>query len=388
MADPLASVSTGQPIAIRAEAWNAIVASARAHQQGRRVQPGKGAPLPGAVVVDVLNDSGADIREYKPLAVTGAGGYDLGNDTAAQDWERRPLFTGGVPAAATDFVVITLDAIPDGGIGRAVISGPALCDIDSASGAAWAKPQAGDSSALLGTATAGTVRVLSVPASGGSQRRCAVYLHERPGQVELCSVTPSVRKFVVGVDFVTPKVRYRDRTIDANGCETWGEPYCEDGLTCDPAEDVEYYCIDGVCWAYYDGIVPDAYDAGPFATPELCDAGCPLVALELTGCCTGQSYTVLYLTLSSGPVVTLTSDGTNFVGSQALTGCTVSFTFDPTNCTLTYTAPGAPSVGSTCSGGCVATCGPPFSMGTFRVQSALLTGSACSFGNLTGVVSE
>lgn len=173
-------VNVGQPLTgIRAESWNAMLASAEAFAQGRPDQAGGGQPLPGAVVVMALNSTGADLREHKPAKVTAAGGYDLEDDFAAQHWKRRPVFTLGVPSTTTDFVVVTLDAIPNGKNGRVVISGPALCDVDSASGATYAAPQAGDTAALLG-GTTGTVRVLNVPSAGGSQRRCAVYLHEQP----------------------------------------------------------------------------------------------------------------------------------------------------------------------------------------------------------------
>lgn len=179
MPDPLARVSPGSPLAISSVAWNTLTDMARDWKQGRPVGgvPAGGNRL-GTVEALALNSTGAALREYKPAAVTAAGGYDLSEDFPAADWSRRPLLTLGAPASDTDYVVVTLEAIPAGAIGRVAVSGVCLCDVDSADGATFAAPQVGDTSALLG-GTSGTVRVLHVPSAGGSQKRCAVYLHEK-----------------------------------------------------------------------------------------------------------------------------------------------------------------------------------------------------------------
>jgi hypothetical protein len=69
----------------------------------------------------------------------------------------------------------------------------------------------------------------------------------------------------------------------------------------------------------------------------------------------------------------------------SLAGCDLTFTFYE-GCSLDYNN-GLLSVGATCAGGCVTTCEPTFSVGTFRIQSGVI-GAPCSFGNITGVVSE
>lgn len=280
MPDPLASVSRGDLLRITAETWNAVVAGTR-RAFGRPDQKAAGGTW-GTVEALAINSTGADLREYKPCTVTAAGGYGLDDDFAAQDWNRRPLLTLGVPAAATDWVVVTLEAIPSGGVGRVAVSGVCLVDIASASSGStrWAKATAGSTASLTASATDGTVRVLHVP-STGTPKRCAVYLHERPGPGEVCEITPEVRRHLIGVYTVKSGSnvtdvyqRFEDVTTDANGCETRGDPYCVVApSSCDTDRDPDYYCIDGVCWAYYDGLVPGA-GSGPYDTPEECTTGC------------------------------------------------------------------------------------------------------------------
>lgn len=354
MPDPLASVSRGDPLRITAETWNAVVAGTR-RAFGRPDQKAAGGTW-GTVEALALNSTGADLREYKPATVTAGGGYGLDDDFAAQDWNRRPLLTLGVPAAATDWVVVTLEAIPAGSVGRVAVSGVCLVDIASASSGStrWAKATAGSTASLTASATDGTVRVLHVP-STGTPKRCAVYLHERPGPGEQCEITPEVRRHLIGVYTVKSGSnvtdvyqRFEDVTTDENGCVTRGEPYCVVApSSCGTgAREVDYYCVDGVCWAYYDGLVPGIYDAGPFATPELCDADCPFppAGEGEFGCCPGESAATLTATLSGGHgTMTLTWDGSAYwQGSKALScGETLHLRYVAASCVLEYSCNGS-----------------------------------------------
>ena len=130
-------------------------------------------------------------------------------------------------------------------------------------------------------------------------------------------------------------VRYRHVTVDANGCVSISAPMCETAATaaCSTSDTPEYYCIDGVCWKYYDGIVPGAYDAGPFSTPELCDADCPFppAGEGVLDCCPYESHGTLTATISGGHgTMTLTWDGSQYwQGSKALScGETLHFRYD------------------------------------------------------------
>jgi hypothetical protein len=129
--------------------------------------------------------------------------------------------------------------------------------------------------------------------------------------------------------------RYRTVTVDANGCVSISAPTCETAATesCSTVEDTNYYCISGVCWKYYDGIVPGSYDAGPFSTPELCDADCPFppAGEGVLDCCPTESHGTLTATISGGHgTMTLTWDGSQYwQGSKALScGEMLHFRYD------------------------------------------------------------
>lgn len=122
-----------------------------------------------------------------------------------------------------------------------------------------------------------------------------------------CPITPSVRRELIGVYQVKSGAnvtdvyqRFQDVTTDANGCVTRGTPYCviapsDCGTTRNPA----YYCINDVCWEYYDGLVPSVYDAGPFESASACSAGCP-AASGIPSCCPSMSSPMGFATLSGG----------------------------------------------------------------------------------------
>lgn len=175
--DPLATVVRGQVQAVRAETWNGMLAAARARRTPERpaaATPGR--QIFGAVECLALNSTGADLREYTPAGVTAAGGYDLGEEFPAQDWSRRPLLTVSVPTAETDAVAVTLEAIPDGAIGRVAILGLCLCDVDVSAGELYARPTAGSTASLTGSGSGGPIRILDVPAGSAAVRRCAVLI--------------------------------------------------------------------------------------------------------------------------------------------------------------------------------------------------------------------
>lgn len=199
-----------------------------------------------------------------------------------------------------------------------------------------------------------------------------------------CSPLPQMYKRVVGVDFAGEKYRYRVVSVDANGCETVSGPYCADGETCSEDEDLVYYCIDGVCWAVYDGVVPPTYDAGPFASPELCSAGCPPEpgGTMVGGCCVGDVLNAtLHLALSGGNgTVNLVWNSTVWVSASTVLPCGVTVIFQfTTSCTLTWSTDGGETFVGSPAG--VKDCGPPFSWAV----TGIALGGGC--GTLTGTLS-
>lgn len=123
-------VNAGQPIEIQAKTWNAFVDAAVAHRQGGRVnavfesddeQP--------ANTIAISNDTGADLE---PFQVVGLDGVVITPTDGQATFERRVLMSGITPAIAdhrTAFA-ITTQAIPAGAIGRAVVTGCTVVQID------------------------------------------------------------------------------------------------------------------------------------------------------------------------------------------------------------------------------------------------------------------
>lgn len=177
MPDALSPVVIGQRIESRADTWNLILDAARAHRQGGcRGQSSGYLSYGGVVEALALNSTGANLAAYKPATVTAAGGIDVTGD-GGPPWQQAPLLTLGVPAAATDFVVVTLDAIPDGAIGRVAVAGACLCDVHvNSSGHAFANPTT--NTTALESAATGQIRVLH-KGTGSSTRRCAAYLGDQ-----------------------------------------------------------------------------------------------------------------------------------------------------------------------------------------------------------------
>jgi hypothetical protein len=174
-------VAPGDRLNIRAATWNALGDLLRKDKQGQPKDSRRESLRWGGVVEAMaLNSTGADIREYKPATVTDAGGYELPTNDSA--WQRKPLLTIDVPGATTDFVVVTLEAIPSGQIGRVAVAGVVLCDVDTSAGSDYGTPAVGDTDRLTG-GTSGPIRILHVPASVGSTKRCVVSLSDQTASV-------------------------------------------------------------------------------------------------------------------------------------------------------------------------------------------------------------
>jgi hypothetical protein len=125
----LTKVSPGQPLRLSADAFNAFVDAAAAHQAGRlgQTSPGGNTTAPSGGVILVRNDSGADRERFAVL------GLDTplilpGDNLAA--FQERVAFRCVVPTvdAHARRIAVLQEPIPVGGIGRALVHGvtPAL----------------------------------------------------------------------------------------------------------------------------------------------------------------------------------------------------------------------------------------------------------------------
>lgn len=405
MPDPLAPLSPGDPLPTSSRTWNAILRAASAHRQPHR--PDQSRPpvrSTGYVEALALNNTGSDLREHKPAAVVGAGGYDLLDDGPAAHWLGRPCLTLDTPTGPGDHIAVTLEAIPAGRFGRVAVSGWCAVDVDVTDAAhRFAAPSATAGTDALVSGGSGPVRI--IPTGTGTARRTQAFLFAGAGGQ--CDDYPMVWRQATGkVDFAGQQVQVRDVSIDETGCVTVGPPYCLPGESCSEVEDKAYWCIEGTCWTVYDGIEPEG-GVGPYPTRELCAEVCGLVASSSSaapepgpvglGCCplTGVPST-LYITLSGGNgTVTMTHDGTPggvgyWYGSKALSGCTVYFRISEAGgCAgIEYSRNQVTWFAATClngEDGCTITCEPFSVSGTYTFSSTTL-GLPCSFGTITGTL--
>lgn len=180
--DPLRKVAPGEPMldVVTADRINAISDAAAAYRRQRTPGPSGGRysnQVNPSVTVLVQNDSGADASAGYVLAITDKIGDPVNEQII---FGRRPVLSGGVPAAAADLVAILTEPIPDGEIGRAVIQGIAVCDIDiNDAGHEYAVPIAADASKLESAAT-GPIRIAWKETSGSTRRAVVLMADYRP----------------------------------------------------------------------------------------------------------------------------------------------------------------------------------------------------------------
>lgn len=218
--------------------------------------------------------------------------------------------------------------------------------------------------------------------------------------------------------------------IDVDGCWTWGPEYCADPRVCTPGENYEFWCIEGVCTKVYGGYVPPS-GTGPYATAELCAAGCvdawycdatyacTFVAAGDTppvgyvggpytteaeclavcvspgeGCCPGVGVPdTTYIAFAVGGTATLVYNlGTGYwEGSHSIGGCTVYFRVSEAGgCIgIEYSRDQATWFAATCLNGeegCVIECDPFGVTGVYSFNWTGL-GGGCA-GSTTGTYSE
>lgn len=169
MADPFAKVQPGQPVRISASAWNIVGDMARVFQ-ARKVAVPRGGMLPGgrSFVCRVKNDSLANISRFAVLQITGSL-FDPAVTAQLDDFLNLWTFTGETPTATDARLVIALDDIPAGDIGRCIVDGPVPCRVNiTNAGHAFATATVSDSTKLT-SAASGQVKILSANGSTGEQ---------------------------------------------------------------------------------------------------------------------------------------------------------------------------------------------------------------------------
>jgi hypothetical protein len=104
------------------------------------------------------------------------------------DVSQRPILKAITPTASTNTIGILRDAIPDGEMGRAIISGCAIVDVlVNDSNHTYAVPISADST-RLGSATSGPARIIKWESSG-STRRAIVLLGDGSAGAEIIDLS-------------------------------------------------------------------------------------------------------------------------------------------------------------------------------------------------------
>lgn len=172
MADPLQHVNPNDPLVIRAATWNAFVDAARETKKGPRIGagPNERLPLVPSVEVYVKNTTGGTLAEWSVVTPTG---YATDPDSEPIEARKRPVFEVSAPVATDDLILLTVEPIANGRIGRAVATGIAVAVVNVTDAAhRFAVPIIGNLF-QLNSATCGPAR-LSVPAAVGTEKRLVV----------------------------------------------------------------------------------------------------------------------------------------------------------------------------------------------------------------------
>lgn len=245
--DPLKKAIPGDPLTFSATTLNHWGDAARAWRlrKGGNTggQPLDGDPLAAANLV-LVKWTGSDLGAFSVLTPSGAEIEPTSQDLALAA-RRQPVFTGAAPSAATDAVLITVEPILDGSIGRAAVAGVVPCRVNVSSAShGYAEPDTGTTD-YLASAASGPARILW--REGGTGEQWAIVLLEGTG------ASSSESGFFARLtdssggawDFVKLKLSAGSYVDD--GIETTGYPAVpltiDGSVLCNPVADLRVWMI-------------------------------------------------------------------------------------------------------------------------------------------------
>lgn len=159
MSDPLQKVASGTPFRPSAKAWNLFLDTAR-ELRAQKSNLARGLPataLPPGCLVYIRNDTEANLARFGILGIDGPL-FDPG--TTLDEFQARVAFTGSTPTA--DHVgkfVIAIEPIAAGEVGRAMVNGVSIAQLNVAD-AADEFAEVNESVAALATGAEGSARIL------------------------------------------------------------------------------------------------------------------------------------------------------------------------------------------------------------------------------------
>lgn len=176
MADPFKHVSPGDSLSIPADTWNHVLDSARAFRSAPGRTGGRQVPssLFPALTVLMRNDTGSD-RGVGSVLKLGESLVEVDSNNAGIV-NARPAFEGLEPDSTDNAIGISLDAIPEDAVGRCVVAGVVVVDVNvQDDGHEFAVPVVGNAD-HLDTAASGSIRILWREAGSSGIRKAIVQM--------------------------------------------------------------------------------------------------------------------------------------------------------------------------------------------------------------------
>jgi hypothetical protein len=183
------NLQPGQPFPFGAGFWNPVIQAATDFRHSQSPQPsGIAGLLPAQHAVEILirNESSGTVGRHGVLRISGIAITPTAAEARFRD---RPIFIGSAPdGASTHGIVVTLEAIKQNAIGRAIIVGLAVAQVNVTSAShKFAKPINANTTNLVSDASEGFPLIWGVH-TGSQPSWCAVLLGSGPGGGETTMV--------------------------------------------------------------------------------------------------------------------------------------------------------------------------------------------------------
>jgi hypothetical protein len=173
MTDPLKRVLPGDPLAgYPAEALNYMMDAARKVNSGQSGLSGESVAGSDKSTINVKNSTGDDLEAYSVIGLTRSVVYDETDNI--RSYKRDPVIVGNTPSEQGRFA-ITLQPIPNGKRGRAMVLGVSYCKVDVTDADHEFADIASGETGYLRSAETGTARILRKP-DGTGELDCVVML--------------------------------------------------------------------------------------------------------------------------------------------------------------------------------------------------------------------
>lgn len=318
------SLQPGQPFPYSAAFWNPTIQAAQDYRLSQSPQPGGNAgryvSAQRAVEILIRNNTSSTVGRHGILKVSGIVIAPTDNELEFRD---RPVFIGSAPdSASTHGIVVTLEPIKQDAIGRAIIVGLSVAQVNVTSSThKFAKPIASNTTNFVSDAAEGFPLIWGVH-TGTQPSWCAILLGSGSGATSCENLPPPGVHMVTVAGTIAP---------GATGPVLYGEQIIQAKNQSDCPVKIGHLavlCISPDCEAFFTPCV--CCDGSPIGCCDLfvalCIAGViKILAVDggtatwtLTGCCECEGAT-LAITLACVEGV-ITADWEYTCGETNVTG--------------------------------------------------------------------